>query len=325
MALLELQDVEVRYPGRRGDPPVTAVAGVSLTLEPGQVVGLVGESGCGKSSLARAAVGLVEPASGRIVFDGEPVQGLEAGGSRTTRQTRLQMVFQDPYSALNPRRRVGDQIADALVINGRAGRHAIRQRVAELMHDVGLPPESARRFPSQFSGGQRQRIVLARALAASPSAFVLDEPFASLDASSQAQIMALLDELRARETIAMLLISHDLGVVRQTADAVAVMYLGRIVETAATDALWDQPLHPYTRALIAAIPSVSDVGRRPEPLPGEVPDPSAPPPGCPFHTRCPHAFERCRTERPPLSPVAEDRTVACWLHEPATRRDARAA
>jgi peptide/nickel transport system ATP-binding protein len=188
--------------------------------------------------------------------------------------------------------------------------------VAELMAGVGLSPNSARRFPSQFSGGQRQRIVLARALAASPTAFVLDEPFASLDASSQAQIMGLLADLRAREQIAMLLISHDLGVVRQTADVVAVMYLGRIVEVAATEALWDRPLHPYTSALIDAIPSVSEVGKRPEPLSGEVPDPSDPPSGCPFHTRCPHAFDRCKSERPPLVATEAGREVACWLHEP---------
>lgn len=321
MTLLELRDVELEYPARGGDDPVKAVAGVSLALEHGQVVGLAGESGCGKSSLARLAVGLAAPTRGAVLFEGEPVTVVD-GRTRPRRETRLQMVFQDPTSALNPRRRVGDQIADALVIAGGRDRAAIRARVAELLEDVGLPAEAAERFPSQFSGGQRQRIVLARALAAEPVAFVLDEPFASLDASSQAQIMNLLARLRERDGIGMLLISHDLGVVRQMADVVAIMYLGRIVECAPAEELWERPKHPYTQALIDAIPSVTQIGTIPRALTGEVPDPARPPPGCPFHARCPQAFDRCHVERPPLVAVGEDgEQVACWLHD----RDAAAA
>jgi oligopeptide/dipeptide ABC transporter ATP-binding protein len=318
MTLLELRDVHVEYAGHRRQGSVTAVAGVSLTLEPGQVIGLAGESGCGKSSLARVAVGLLAPTSGTVEFEGEPVVPVGAG-SRPRGQTRLQMVFQDPYSSLNPRRRVGSQIADPLVIDGTQSAAERERRVTELLEAVGMPASAARRYPRQFSGGQRQRLALARALAAEPVAFVLDEPFSSLDASSQAQTMSLLEELRHRRRIGMLLISHDLGVVRQSADVVAIMYLGRIVEIAPTNDIWQRPRHPYTEALIGAIPSVADVGRLPESLPGEVPDPANPPSGCRFHPRCPYAFDRCRVEEPPLIDVGEGARAACWLRAPVGR------
>jgi oligopeptide/dipeptide ABC transporter ATP-binding protein len=314
MTLLELDNLAVTYPGRRGGSPVPAVVGVSLALARGQVIGIAGESGCGKSTLARAAVGLLTPTSGAARFDGQAVRPVEQG-RRSAQQARLQMVFQDPYSSLNPRRRIGDQIADGLVNTNLLPASERGARVAELLVQVGLPADAAPRLPNQFSGGQRQRIAIARALAVEPSAIILDEPFASLDASSQAQIINLLLELRRSENIGMLLISHDLGVVRHVSDVVAVMYLGRVVEVAQTADLWREPLHPYTQALISAVPSVSAAGTLPATLSGEVPDPAHPPTGCPFHPRCTFAFDLCTTAEPPLAAVAPGREVACWLHE----------
>ena len=308
---LELRDVEVVYE-RRGRESVRAVAGASLSVERGQIVGLVGESGCGKSSLARAAVGLLRPASGAVFFEGRQVAPLTRR-ARPRQVARLQMVFQNPYSSLNPRRRIGSQLADALAARElvpRAGRPA---RVAELLELVGLAPSAAARFPHQFSGGQRQRIAVARALAADPSVLVLDEPLASLDASAQAQLANLLVDLSRRLSLSLLLISHDLAIVRHVADVVSVMYLGTIVETGPTRPVWSLPLHPYTEALIAAVPRPDGRGVLPQALPGEVPDPANPPVACRFHPRCPYAFERCSSETPPLLPLAAGRTAACWL------------
>ena len=307
MSALELHDVEVTYE-RRGRESVRAVAGASLIVERGQIVGLVGESGCGKSSLARAAVGLVKASAGEIHFEGREVAPLTRR-ARPRELTRLQMVFQNPYSSLNPRRKIGSQIADG---GGGGG----RKRVAELLELVGLPPNAATRFPHQFSGGQRQRIAIARALAADPSVIVLDEPLASLDASAQAQIANLLVNLSRELGLSLLLISHDLAIVRHVADVVSVMYLGVMVETAPTRSLWEIPLHPYTEALIGAVPLADGSGFLPEALPGEVPDPAHPPSGCRFHPRCPYAFERCPRDEPPLLPVTEIRRAACWLQEP---------
>jgi len=307
MSALELHDVEVTYE-RRGRESVRAVAGASLIVERGQIVGLVGESGCGKSSLARAAVGLVKASAGEIHFEGREVAPLTRR-ARPRELTRLQMVFQNPYSSLNPRRKIGSQIADG---GGGGG----RKRVAELLELVGLPPNAATRFPHQFSGGQRQRIAIARALAADPSVIVLDEPLASLDASAQAQIANLLVNLSRELGLSLLLISHDLAIVRHVADVVSVMYLGVMVETAPTRSLWEVPLHPYTEALIGAVPLADGSGFLPEALPGEVPDPAHPPSGCRFHPRCPYAFERCPRDEPPLLPVTEIRRAACWLQEP---------
>src|SRR6476469_1016473 len=288
MSALEVRDVVVDYEARGGGR-VRAVAGASLSVERGQIVGLVGESGCGKSSLARAAVGLVAPTAGHVRFEGRDVTAL----------TRLQLVFQNPYSSLNPRRKIGDQIADGLPddASGRSGR---ARRVGELLERVGLSAGAAQRFPSQFSGGQRQRIAIARALAADPSLIVLDEPLASLDASAQAQIANLLVQLSRELSLGLLLISHDLAIVRHTADVVSVMYLGRIVETGQTRAVWSAPLHPYTEALIAAVPRPDGSGTMPDALPGEVPDPARPPTGCRFHPRCPYRFSRCPVEEPEL-------------------------
>jgi oligopeptide/dipeptide ABC transporter ATP-binding protein len=314
MSVLELDDVEVVYE-RRGGPSVRAVAGASLTVERGQIVGLVGESGCGKSSLARAAVGLVPAAAGSVMFEGRRVTPL-GRRARPRELARLQMVFQNPYSSLNPRRRIGTQLADALDVLDLVPRRARRARVAELLALVGLPAAAAGRYPHQFSGGQRQRIAIARALAADPSVLVLDEPLASLDASAQAQIANLLVRLSRELALSLLLISHDLAIIRHVADVVSVMYLGVMVETAATRPLWNLPLHPYTEALIEAVPHPDGSGFLPASLPGEVPDPARPPSGCRFHPRCPYAFERCPEEVPPLMTLGEGRAAACWLQSP---------
>jgi oligopeptide/dipeptide ABC transporter ATP-binding protein len=314
MSVLQLQDVVVEYE-RRGLDPVRAVAGASLEVERGQIVGLVGESGCGKSTLARAAVGMVAPVAGTVHFEGRQVRPLTRG-ARPRELARLQMVFQNPFSSLNPRRRVGEQIADALAVLRLGPRGERRTSVAKLLEQVGLSAAAARGYPHEFSGGQRQRIAIARALAASPSVIVLDEPLASLDASAQAQLANLLTALAREFELGLLLISHDLAIVRHVADVVAVMYLGRIAETAPTGELWTMPLHPYTEALIAAVPHADGAGTLPEALPGEVPDPSRPPTGCRFHPRCPYALDRSRSEEPPLMEIAPGRKAACWLHRP---------
>ena len=314
MSVLELEDVVVEYE-RRGLDPVRAVAGASLRVERGRIVGLVGESGCGKSTLARAAVGMVAPREGTIRFEGRDVRPLTRG-ARPRELARLQMVFQNPFSSLNPRRRVGDQIAEALAVLDAGPRSRRSARVAALLEQVGLPPAAAQGYPHEFSGGQRQRIAIARALAANPSVIVLDEPLASLDASAQAQLANLLAELAGELELGLLLISHDLAIVRHVADTVSVMYLGRIVETAPTRELWAMPLHPYTEALIGAVPHADGAGTLPEALPGEVPDPSRPPTACRFHPRCPYAFDRSRSEEPLLVEVAPGRSAACWLQLP---------
>ena len=311
MTLLTIRDLDVVYE-RRNRPPVRAVVGASVSVERGEIVGLVGESGCGKSTLARAAVGLVAPAAGSVELEGRPLQPLTRR-SRSREDARLQMVFQNPYASLNPRRRIGRQIADALAILGIEDRPRRAARTAELLERVGLPPETAARFPHEFSGGQRQRIAIARSLAADPSVLVLDEPLSSLDASAQAQIANLLAGLARDLGLGLLLISHDLAIVRQVADRVCVMYLGEIVEQGPTGAVWSNPLHPYTEALIQAIPHADGARFMPQALPGEVPDPARPPAGCRFHPRCPLAFDRCLEAHPPLERIVVGRDAACWL------------
>jgi peptide/nickel transport system ATP-binding protein len=311
MSLLELHDVEVTYE-RRGREPVRAVAGVSLAVEPGRIVGLVGESGCGKSTLARAVTGLVPTSAGRIVFEGHDLSPLTRR-ARPRPLVRLQMVFQNPYASLNPRRRIGAQLAEAVSASG--AREGKRQRVGELLEMVGLPAAAADRYPHQFSGGQRQRIAVARALAVNPSVIVLDEPLSSLDASAQAQLANVLVDLARTLGIGLLLISHDLAIVRYAADEIYVMYLGRVVESGPSDPTWAEPLHPYTEALIAAVPEADGEGLLPAALPGEVPNPARPPSGCRFHPRCPYRFDRCVTEEPPLLVLEDGRSAACWLHD----------
>jgi peptide/nickel transport system ATP-binding protein len=316
MSLLELRDVEVVY-GRHGRHPVRAVAGASLTVERGQIIGLVGESGCGKSSLARVGVGLVAPSAGQVLFEDQPLTPL-GRAARPAREARLQMVFQNPYASLNPRRRAGTQIRAAMTLGGR--RDARDERVAGLLEQVGLSPGASRRYPHEFSGGQRQRIAIARALAADPSCIVLDEPLSSLDASAQAQVANLLVRLARELEIGLLLISHDLAIVRHVCDAISVMYLGLIVESGPAAGVWSAPKHPYTEALIAAIPHADGAGDLPLALPGEVPDPAQPPSGCRFHPRCPYVFERCPREEPPLYPLGADRLAACFLRDPLDER-----
>jgi oligopeptide/dipeptide ABC transporter ATP-binding protein len=304
MTLLTVDDlvVEHRTPGR---PLVRAVAGASLTVSAGEVVGLVGESGCGKSTLARAVCGLNPAASGTITFDGHPVTPL--GLRRRNRSlTGIQMVFQDPYASLNPRRRVGAQIADGLRTAGDT-----TTAPADLLERVGLPRDFAGRHPHEFSGGQRQRIAIARALAAQPALLIGDEPISALDASAQAQVARLMRDLAVSSGAGLLFISHDLSVVRLIADRIAVMYLGKIVEVGRTAEVWADPRHPYTKALLGAIPAPDGAGVLPEELPGDVPDPADPPSGCRFHPRCPVAMDICREREPAFGPVA------CWLHEPA--------
>jgi peptide/nickel transport system ATP-binding protein len=300
-SLLTIDDlvVEHRSPGR---PVVRAVAGASLSVRPGEVVGLVGESGCGKSTLARAVCGLNPITAGSIDFDGQPVTPL---GLRRRKLTGIQMVFQDPYASLNPRRRVGDQIADGL----RAA-HDTAASPADLLERVGLPRDFAGRHPHEFSGGQRQRIAIARALAARPRLLIGDEPISALDASAQAQVARLMRDLAVESGAGLLFISHDLSVVRLIADRIAVMYLGKIVEVGETAEVWANPRHPYTRALLAAIPQPDGLGVLPAELPGDVPDPASPPPGCRFSPRCPLVMDVCRDKEPDFGPVA------CWLHEP---------
>jgi oligopeptide/dipeptide ABC transporter ATP-binding protein len=312
MTALEVRDLEVVYHDRaRG--AVRAVAGASVGVERGQIVGLVGESGCGKSSLAKAAVGLVAPDAGAVLLDGKPLPPLRRK-ARSREHARVQMVFQNPFSSLNPRRTIGSQIADGLALAG-VPKRTREQSVAVLLEEVGIATAAAERYPHQLSGGQRQRIAIARSLAADPSVLVLDEPLSSLDASAQAQAANLLVRLARERGLGLLLISHDLGIVHHVADVVSVMYLGVIVETAPTRALWESPQHPYTEALVAAIPHADGTGFLPAALPGEVPDPAHPPTGCRFHPRCPYVFDRCPEEVPPLYVVAAERTSACFLRD----------
>ncbi|MEU4831676.1 ABC transporter ATP-binding protein [Streptosporangium sp. NPDC023615] len=314
MTLLDMRDLVVTYqtPGR---PPVTAVAGAGLSVERGQIVGLVGESGCGKSTLGKAAVGLLAPSSGTVVFDGTPVAPLTRR-ARPVAQRRLQMIFQDPFSSLNPRRSVGEQINDGLRL---AGHRRDAGRVRELLERVALPVDAAGRYPHEFSGGQRQRIAIARALAAEPSCIVADEPISALDASAQASVATLLVDLARELDMGLLFISHDLAIVRQIADVTTVMYLGTIAEHGPTHELWARPRHPYTRALIDAVPRPDGSGRLPEPLPGDVPDPAAPPSGCRFHPRCPLALPECAVRVPERVEIAPGHSVACpVVKEPLT-------
>ena len=303
--LLEVDRLVVRYTrptGLFGHETLEAVRGVSLTIAPGETLGLVGESGCGKSSLARGILRLVEPADGRVVFDGQDVLGLPARPLRALRR-RMQIVFQDPWSSLNPRLRVGSAVREGIEIHKLAAGAEADRRVAALLEEVGLDAGAASRYPHEFSGGQRQRIAIARALAVEPDLLVCDEPVSALDVSVQAQVLNLLADLQQRRHLAMLFVSHDLAVVRHLAPRVAVMYLGRIVEEGATGAIFDRPAHPYTQALLSAVPVPDpDSPRRRIVLAGDPPSPTRPPAGCPFHPRCQHPAkdDTCMTTRPEL-------------------------
>jgi len=299
----------LRAPGR----PVKAVDGVDIVIGKAETVGLVGESGCGKSTLANAILGIVPATRGTIRVAGRTVTGADRAMLREIRGD-VQMVFQDPALSLNPRLSVGAAIGEPLRVRGLARGAALSDRVARLLVDVGLEPDHARRFPHEFSGGQRQRIVIARALALEPALVVCDEPVSALDVSVRAQILNLLVGLQRARGMAYLFVSHDLAVVRHIADRVAVMYLGLIVETATRDVLFAAPKHPYTRALLDAVPEPDPVRQRAKArraLTGELPSPTDVPPGCAFNTRCPIATDICRQERPPLTPRADGAKVAC--------------
>jgi oligopeptide/dipeptide ABC transporter ATP-binding protein len=292
---------------------VRAVDGVDLDVAEGETVALVGESGCGKSTLGRLLLRLIEPDDGRIQFAGHDVRAASRSELRALRR-QMQIIFQDPYASLNPRMTVGEAIAEGLVIHRLVSKPEQEKRVAELLEVVGLHPDHARRYPHEFSGGQRQRSGIARALALEPKLIVADEPVSSLDVSIQAQILNLMLELQERYGIAYLFISHDLRVVRHLADRVYVMYLGRIVESGPAEQIYSAPQHPYTRALLSAVP-FPDPSRHRERivLEGDVPSPIAPPPGCAFHPRCPNVVEVCRSERPELREVASRHASACHL------------
>ncbi len=314
MTLVEADSLGVRFAARgllQRRPAIRALDGVSLALDRGEALGVVGESGSGKSTLGRALLGLIRPAAGRVLFDGADLAALR-GPARRRLRPRMQMVFQDPHASLDPRRRIGAQIADGLAIN-RLGPAAERpERVAALLAQVGLLPAHAGRFPHEFSGGQRQRIAIARALATSPDFLVADEPVSALDVSVQAQVLRLLDDLRRRLGLALLFISHDVAVVRSLCDRVMVLYLGRVMEQGRTSDILTAPRHPYTQALLAAVPRLDPAERgRLVVLSGDPPNPAAPPSGCVFRTRCPIALPACATARPPLHPVGADHDVAC--------------
>jgi peptide/nickel transport system ATP-binding protein len=319
-AILVVNDLRATYVSPRG-PTIEAVAGVDLSVAPGEIVGVVGESGCGKSTLAAAITGVHARRTGSIVFDGQDVHPL-GFRKRSAHERRLQMIFQNPYATFNPRRRVGKQIADAIKLTGGANS---KQGVAQLLERVGLPKDSGGRYPHEFSGGQLQRLAIARALSAKPALIVADEPIAALDASAQLQIAELLAELVREERVSVLFISHDLSVVSEITDTIAVMYLGRIVEHGPTKAIWRTPAHPYTKALIDAIPLADAERRMPIALAGEVPNPAEPPSGCRFHPRCPRAFERCLHDDPVTLITGPRRTAACWLHANADQAPADVA
>ena len=314
-ALLEAFDVVKHFrvggalhPG--GRQVVRALDGVSLSVDRGETVGLVGESGCGKSTLGRCLIRLYELTSGQIRFDGIDISAMPERRLRPIRP-RMQMVFQDPYASLNPRRRVGDLIAEPLRVHTRMTAPQVAERLRELVSLVGLRTEHLERYPHEFSGGQRQRIGIARALALDPALVIADEPVSALDVSVQAQVVNLMMDLQERLGLTYVFVAHDLSVVRQISTRTAVMYLGQIVEIGPCDAVFARPLHWYTTALIAAVPQVDGpAGDRPV-LGGEPPNPMAPPPGCRFHPRCPRAEARCREEMPTLRPLECGHAVAC--------------
>lgn len=316
--VLEVRDLKMHFPIRAGLLKKTvghvfAVDGVSFQIEPGETLGLVGESGCGKSTIGRTILRLYRPTAGSIHFDGEDITQLDANALTAVRQ-QMQMIFQDPYASLNPRFRVGELIGEAYRVH--SGDANWEEHVAGLLDKVGLQPDHMRRFPHEFSGGQRQRIGIARALAMSPRLIVADEPVSALDVSIQAQVINLLDSLKEEFGFSCLFIAHDLSVVEHIADRVAVMYLGKMVELATDRELYQNPKHPYTEALISAVPKPEAGAKRRERiiLRGDVPSPISPPPGCRFHTRCPHVRNECRVVEPTFKEVSPGHWVACHLH-----------
>jgi oligopeptide transport system ATP-binding protein len=318
--LLEVTDLVKHYPVRGGVlrrriGTVHAVDGVSFSVGAGETLGLVGESGCGKSTVARSVLRLVEPSSGAIRLNGEEITHLSKTELRPHRRS-MQIVFQDPFASLNPRMTAGNIVGEPLSVHGLASGQKKQERVAELFRQVGLRPDQMRNFPHQFSGGQRQRICIARALSLGPSLIVCDEPVSALDVSIQAQVINLLIDLQRQHDFSYLFIAHDLAVVAHISHRVAVMYLGRIVEIADKRELFANPRHPYTQALLASVPVADPKVKRLTPLiDGDVPSPINPPSGCAFHTRCRYVMDRCKIERPALKDASAEHQVACWLND----------
>ena len=326
-ALLEAHDLKLHFPVMGGIfrhqvGSVYAVDGVSFELQRGETLGIVGESGCGKSTLGRTLVRLYEPTGGTIRFDGEDITAW-SGADLIPLRRRMQIIFQDPYSSLNPRKSIRSTLEEPLAIHGIGHAEERFEKVAALMEKVGLRRDDLHKFPHEFSGGQRQRIGIARALVLAPDLVVADEPVSALDVSIQSQVLNLLVELQKELELTLLFISHDLTVVKYISDRLAVMYLGRIVEIADAADVYEKPAHPYTQALLASLP-VPDPRRRRQrtPLMGDVPSPSAPPPGCAFHTRCPHVQEICKQRAPELAPLAEEAShqTACHFAEELRNR-----
>ena len=320
--LLETKNLKIHFPVyggvfRRKTGKVYAVDGVSLRVKAGETVGLVGESGCGKTTVGRAVLRLYELTGGDVIFEGKNISGMSESEIRPLRRN-MQMVFQDPFESLDARQTVGDILEEPLIIHGIGSPSTRRKEVENLLLRVGMPESAITRFPHEFSGGQRQRIGIARAIALKPRLIVCDEPVSALDVSIQSQILNLLLDLQSEMNLTYLFIAHDLAVVKHISDHIAVMYLGRIVEYTDADTIYQKPLHPYTKALISAIPVPDPTVRNKKTvLHGDVPSPSHPPSGCSFHTRCPVAFDRCRTDEPELLPapgtVGEEHLVACHL------------
>ncbi|MFD3270377.1 ABC transporter ATP-binding protein [Paenibacillus dendritiformis] len=318
--LVQVENLKMHFPIKGGPlgktvSAVKAVDGVSFHINKGETLGLVGESGCGKSTTGRMLLRLLEPSEGSIYFEGRDITKLSGNELRKMRRN-MQMVFQDPFASLNPRHTIGKILEEPLIVHGVKDRLERKRRVKELLEVVGLSSYHASRYPHQFSGGQRQRIGIARALAIHPKLIIADEPVSALDVSIQSQVLNLLQDLQQEYELTYLFIAHDLGVVRHISDRVGVMYLGQLVEISGTEELYDKPLHPYTQALLSAVP-IADVTYRRERiiLEGDVPSPVNPPTGCPFHTRCPKAFEPCSAARPQLSEIDPGHYVACHLYE----------
>ncbi len=313
--LVEVKNLTKHFPAAHKQV-VRAVDDVSFVIQRGETLGLVGESGCGKTTVGRCLLRLIEPSAGEIRFDGRNLTEINRTELRGLRR-KMQIIFQDPYSSLNPRMKVGQIIAEPLIVHNVGSKAEQRERVAELLRVVGLDPDYANRYPHQFSGGQRQRIGIARALALNPDFIVADEPVSALDVSVQAQVVNLLQDLQAQFGLTYLFISHGLAVVKHISSRVGVMYLGKLVELALADDIYAEPLHPYTQALSAAIPSPMPqaVKRAVKKLGGDPPTPLNPPSGCRFHTRCPYMMERCKIEEPKLAEITPGHWAACHLHD----------
>ena len=316
MSVLSVRDLEVTYTTQAG--PIPAVRGVSLDVDEGEVLGLAGESGCGKSTVVNAILRLLPggtTVSGEVLLNGEDVLAMKAGRMRAVRWTQASVVFQGAMHALNPVQRISDQLAEAIVIHGQAGEREAMVRVGALLEQVGMPPRRLKDYPHELSGGQKQRVMIAMALACSPSLVIADEPTTALDVMVQAQVLSLLNDLQRELGLAMLFITHDLSVLVEVCDRLAIMYAGRIVEEGPSQEVFERPAHPYTKALAAAFPTIGDLRFRGKPsgLGGDPPQPDAIPPGCSFHPRCPVAFDQCPQTVPELYDAGDRRRAACLL------------